>query len=178
MTIPPPPSLGEKTWNKYIVNVNVIVFDFHIRSHEYLKHGTCCTGISCLSTEHDYFSTVLDLFAQHLNYGDILDSHGIKPSNTTTYKVVSIAHCMRCPFMTAVCVLAHCSGGAIQQCLYRCSRSTAPSPMLLQQSKCLVSIYTFNLGGTKEDRRLGSFRGSILSKHPVTYFSTIIFLYL
>ena len=106
---------ASKFVGKQVYNVKVIfLFSVHaIRSHEYLKHGTCCTGISCLSTEHDYFSTVLDLFEQHLNYGEILDSHGVKPSNTTTYEV--FAYSLLCGMTFHDCRLYACTMFQVEQ---------------------------------------------------------------
>ena len=53
------------------------------RSHEWLKHGTCTD----MQTENEYFSTVLKIFESGLNFGDVLEKGGIKPSSTDTYKV-------------------------------------------------------------------------------------------
>ena len=57
------------------------------REHEWLEHGTCATGISSMSTVYGYFSTVLSLFEDKHNYTNVLERHGIKPSQTKTYDV-------------------------------------------------------------------------------------------
>ena len=63
------------------------MFDVLYRQHEWLKHGTCATGVSSMDSEHDFFSTVLSLFEDRYNYVSALKSHGITPSNTTAYSV-------------------------------------------------------------------------------------------
>ena len=71
------------------------------RSHEWLKHGTC----SDMPTENEYFGTVLKIFENGLNFGDVLDRGGVKPSSTDTYKV-SIMHCSAVPkWLVASCVI-------------------------------------------------------------------------
>lgn len=72
-----------KEWPNLITNESFDSF----WSHEWLKHGTCATGISALSTERGFFTTVLSLLEQKLNYTQALEDYGIKPSNTTTYKL-------------------------------------------------------------------------------------------
>ena len=69
-----------------------IMHPFH-RSHEWLKHGTCATGISSMNTEYGFFSTVLSLFAKY-NYTSVLEHRGITPSNTTAYNVMVVPACI------------------------------------------------------------------------------------
>jgi len=57
-------------------------------SHEWLKHGTCASGIPSLSNEHGFFSTVLGLFEKGLNFGQVLRDNNIVPSSSTTYQVL------------------------------------------------------------------------------------------
>ena len=66
-------------WSQFL-SINII---FVYRSHEWLKHGTCTD----MQTENEYFSTVLKIFESGLNFGDILEKGGIRPSSTDTYKV-------------------------------------------------------------------------------------------
>ena len=40
-----------------------------------------------MQTENEYFNTVLKIFESGLNFGDVLEKGGIKPSSTDTYKV-------------------------------------------------------------------------------------------
>ena len=56
--------------------------------HEWLKHGTCASGIQDMRTEHGYFSTVLWLYETRLNFDKfVLAKHNIVPSTTQTYNV-------------------------------------------------------------------------------------------
>ena len=52
------------------------------RKHEWLKHGTC-SGMKI----ETFFSTVLGLFENGLNYAKILNKSGILPSKTQAYDV-------------------------------------------------------------------------------------------
>lgn len=52
------------------------------REHEWLKHGTCTD-----MNEKTFFSKVLSLFENGLNYGLILNKSGIVPSMKRTYDV-------------------------------------------------------------------------------------------
>ena len=56
------------------------------RSHEWMKHGTCASGIVEMSTEFKFFNTTLGLL-QKYNFTSVLESSSITPSNTTTYPV-------------------------------------------------------------------------------------------
>lgn len=93
-----------KEWPNLITNESFDSF----WSHEWLKHGTCATGISALSTERGFFTTVLSLLEQKLNYTQALEEYGIKPSNTTTYKkkgqvLSQISLCLRKDFSIMSC---------------------------------------------------------------------------
>ena len=57
------------------------------RSHEWLKHGTCASGIDCMSTEKGFFSTVLELHQTKMDFSAVLSSQGIYPSRDHTFKV-------------------------------------------------------------------------------------------
>ena len=70
--------ISSEVWSNSIMILSIIN-----RSHEWLKHGTC----SDMQTENEYFSTVLKIFENGLNFGDILEKGGIQPSSTDTYKV-------------------------------------------------------------------------------------------
>ena len=59
----------------------------NIRSHEWLKHGTCASGIDCMTSEKGFFSTVLELHATKMDFSAILASHGIYPSHDHAFKV-------------------------------------------------------------------------------------------
>lgn len=56
-----------------------------------MKHGTC----SDMRTEDAYFGTVLKIFEGGLNFGDVLDKAGIRPSSTDTYTVSCEICCVR-----------------------------------------------------------------------------------
>ena len=62
-----------------------------------------------MQTENEYFSTVLKIFESGLNFGDILDKGGIKPSSTDTYKV-------SCHFNVVIIVFP-CAHDSSQLCL-------------------------------------------------------------
>lgn len=56
--------------------------------HEWLKHGTCATGIPQMSTERGFFLVVLNLFQEKMNYDTfVLAKYGIHPSTTRSYQV-------------------------------------------------------------------------------------------
>lgn len=55
--------------------------------HEWIKHGTCAASLSCLDSQHKYFSKVLDLYSS-VDLNSVLEKYGIKPSKT--YKVKEI----------------------------------------------------------------------------------------
>lgn len=40
-----------------------------------------------MQTENEYFGTTLKIFENGLNFGDVLEKGGIKPSSTDVYKV-------------------------------------------------------------------------------------------
>ena len=45
-----------------------IMLRINYREHEYLKHGTCCTGISSMATEYGFFLTTLNLYKKYQIY--------------------------------------------------------------------------------------------------------------
>lgn len=56
--------------------------------HEWLKHGTCASGIAEMSTERRFFLKVLSLFQERMNYDKfVLAKYNIHPSKTQTYQV-------------------------------------------------------------------------------------------
>ncbi|XP_056419593.1 ribonuclease T2 [Hyla sarda] len=55
--------------------------------HEWIKHGTCAASLSCLNSQHKYFSKGLELYSS-VDLNSVLGKYGIKPSNT--YKVNEI----------------------------------------------------------------------------------------
>ena len=59
----------------------------YLRSHEYLKHGTCASGIDCMDSEKGFFSTVLELHRTKMDFAAILASQGIYASHHHTFKV-------------------------------------------------------------------------------------------
>ena len=59
--------------------------------HEWEKHGTCANQIPDLNTERKFFSGVLKLFVEKMNYDThVLAKHGIVPSTTQPYPVIPI----------------------------------------------------------------------------------------
>lgn len=56
--------------------------------HEWQKHGTCAASLSCLDTQHKYFSTSLDLYKK-TDLNSFLEKSGIVPS-TKYYRVDDI----------------------------------------------------------------------------------------
>ena len=57
--------------------------------HEWGKHGTCATaGLQEIHNEFDFFSKVLHLFNNYLNYDKfVLAKHGVTPSHSKPYPV-------------------------------------------------------------------------------------------
>ena len=55
-----------------------------------MKHGTCATGISSMETEREFFSTVLSLHEQQMNFTKMLTDNDIFPSYDNTYWVLHI----------------------------------------------------------------------------------------
>lgn len=51
-------------WWESCVSLNIRLGLIY-REHEYLKHGTCCEGISSMSTEYGFFLTTLNLYKKH-----------------------------------------------------------------------------------------------------------------
>lgn len=51
-------------------------------SHEWEKHGTCCADVSVLSTEFDFFNTVLKLRNKYNLYSTLVNA-GIFPSDSS-----------------------------------------------------------------------------------------------
>ena len=59
--------------------------------HEWEKHGTCAYQIPDLNTERKFFSGVLKLFVEKMNYDThVLAKHGIVPSTAQPYPVIPI----------------------------------------------------------------------------------------
>ncbi|XP_069625551.1 ribonuclease T2 isoform X1 [Ranitomeya imitator] len=56
--------------------------------HEWKKHGTCAASLSCLDSQHKYFSKGLDLYSS-VDLNSVLEKYGITPS-TKTYQVKEI----------------------------------------------------------------------------------------
>ncbi|CAB4004385.1 ribonuclease Oy [Paramuricea clavata] len=54
--------------------------------HEWKKHGTCCTDMSSLNSEHKYFDTGLQLNRKY-DILSMLNDAKIVPSKTATYKL-------------------------------------------------------------------------------------------
>ena len=44
-----------------------------------MKHGTC---LETVETEYEFFSKVLDLFENGLNFGEVLASQGVTPGGS------------------------------------------------------------------------------------------------
>ena len=57
------------------------------RSHEWRKHGTCASGIDCMSSEKGFFSTVLELHQTKMDFTAVLSGQGIYPSHVHTFQV-------------------------------------------------------------------------------------------
>ncbi|XP_069810482.1 ribonuclease T2 isoform X2 [Dendropsophus ebraccatus] len=49
--------------------------------HEWIKHGTCAASLSCLDSQHKYFSKGLELYSS-VDLNSVLEKYGIKPSKT------------------------------------------------------------------------------------------------
>lgn len=75
----------EKQWRSYEEGHE----DVEFWAHEWEKHGTCCTNLPYLNTEHKYFNVTLDLNNKFDIYS-ALESHGITPSTKRPYKVRDI----------------------------------------------------------------------------------------
>lgn len=69
-------------WFEYVATEFLFLNWLLHRTHEWEKHGTC-SGME----EHEFFSKVLSLFDNGLNYGAVLNKYGIVPSHTKTYEV-------------------------------------------------------------------------------------------
>ena len=70
-----------------IYNYTIYYAMLYLRSHEYLKHGTCASGIDCMDSEKGFFSTVLELHRTKMDFAAILASQGIYASHHHTFKV-------------------------------------------------------------------------------------------
>lgn len=57
--------------------------------HEWIKHGTCCTDLPSLNSEHKYFAVGLEL-NQKYDLLSMLHDAGILPSKTKTYELGDI----------------------------------------------------------------------------------------
>lgn len=56
--------------------------------HEWLKHGTCASSIREMNTEHGYFSTVLSLYEDRMDFETyVLEKQNIYPSTDKPYQV-------------------------------------------------------------------------------------------
>lgn len=65
-----------------------ITNDEYFWCHEWEAHGTCALGVGKIQSEFDFFSTVLDLFENKLNYDKyVLAKQKILPSKTKYYWV-------------------------------------------------------------------------------------------
>ncbi|XP_074630432.1 ribonuclease Oy-like [Acropora palmata] len=75
----------EKQWRSYEEGHE----DVEFWAHEWEKHGTCCTNLPYLNTEHKYFNVTLDLNKKFDVYS-ALKLRGIMPSNKWIYQVKDI----------------------------------------------------------------------------------------
>ena len=65
-----------------------ITNDEYFWCHEWEAHGTCALGVGKIQNEFDFFSTVLDLFENKLNYDKyVLAKQNILPSTKKCYWV-------------------------------------------------------------------------------------------
>jgi len=61
--------------------------------HEWEKHGTCCTDLPYLNSEHKYFSVTLSLNDKY-DIFSVLEQNGIVPSDAKTYQVKDIENAL------------------------------------------------------------------------------------
>ncbi|CAN2390481.1 ribonuclease T2 activity, partial [Pristimantis euphronides] len=56
-------------------------------NHEWIKHGTCAASLSCLDSQHKYFSKGLELYSR-VELNSVLEKYGIQPSQTYQVKQI------------------------------------------------------------------------------------------
>lgn len=79
------------------------------RYHEWCKHGTC----SDMPDEHTFFETILNLYDDGLQFGDILRNQGIVPAEDSSYSVSSVV-CNVSTDALVVCIKDTISGPVLK----------------------------------------------------------------
>lgn len=95
--------------------------------HEWLKHGTCASGIAEMSTEFKFFNTTLGLLEKY-NFTSVLESNDITPSNTTTYPMAAFTKAFQNVYGV--------------EPLLECTSSSSTGQVLQQVSICLQKDFT------------------------------------
>lgn len=109
-------------------------------THEYCKHGTCCTDV--LPGIHDYFSAALKLNRQ-LDVDMALQSAGILPSVDKPYTFDQLNSAMKESFgvdeATYWCRYVKASNGESQQLVFQISVCITKDPSSLKPRDCPVA---------------------------------------